>query len=135
MALGGDPVESGLVESLNRPGGNITRMAGVTAELAGKSVEIIRELLPSAHRVVALANAPDPFSKPFLEYIRLAGVATSTAIDSKMIHSVEELQAAFSEMGKERPGAVIVQPSLPSKLSAELGLSTECRFSDARVCR
>jgi putative ABC transport system substrate-binding protein len=87
MALGGDPVESGLVESLNRPGGNITRMAGVTAELAGKSVEIIRALSPSAHRVVALANAPDPFSKPFLEYIRLAGVATSTAIDSKMIHS------------------------------------------------
>src|SRR5262249_13886984 len=120
--LAGDPVETGLVESLNRPGGNITGMAGVTAELAGKSVEIIRELLPSAHRVVALANAPDPFSKPFLEYIRLAGVATSTAIDSKMIHSVEELQAAFSEMGKERPGAVIVQPSLPSKLSAELGL-------------
>ncbi len=76
MALAGDPVETGLVESLNRPGGNITGMAGVTAELAGKSVEIIRELLPSAHRVVALANAPDPFSKPFLEYIRLAGLAT-----------------------------------------------------------
>jgi putative ABC transport system substrate-binding protein len=36
---------------------------------------------------VALANAPDPFSKPFLEYIRLAGVATSTTIDPKMIHS------------------------------------------------
>src|SRR5262249_14803978 len=54
MALAGDPVETGLVESLNRPGGNVTGMAGVTAELAGKSVEIIRELLPSAPRVVAL---------------------------------------------------------------------------------
>jgi putative ABC transport system substrate-binding protein len=122
MALAGDPVGTGLVESLNRPGGNITGMAGVTAELAGKSVEVIRELLPSTHRVVALANAPDPFSKPFLEYIRLAGVATSTTIDPKMIHSAEELEAAFSEMEKERPDAVIVQPSLPSKLSAELAL-------------
>jgi putative ABC transport system substrate-binding protein len=43
MALAGDPVGTGLVESLNRPGGNITGMAGVTAELAGKSVEVIRE--------------------------------------------------------------------------------------------
>jgi putative tryptophan/tyrosine transport system substrate-binding protein len=73
MALAGDPIGTGLIESLNRPGGNITGMAGVTAELAGKSVEVIRELLPSAHRVVALANAPDPFSKPFLEHIRLGG--------------------------------------------------------------
>jgi putative ABC transport system substrate-binding protein len=41
MALAGDPIGTGLIESLNRPGGNITGMAGVTAELAGKSVEII----------------------------------------------------------------------------------------------
>jgi putative ABC transport system substrate-binding protein len=122
MALAGDPVGTGLIESLNRPGGNVTGMAGVTAELAGKSVEAIRELLPSAHRVVALANAPDPFSKPFLGYIRLAGVAASMTIDAKMIYTVEELEAAFSEMENERPDAVIVQPSLPSKLSAELAL-------------
>ena len=121
MALAGDPVGTGLVESLNRPGGNVTGMAGVTAELAGKSVEVIRELLPSARRVAALANAPDPFSKPFLEHIRLGGVATGTTIDAKMIHA-EELEGAFQEMEKERPDAVVVQPSLPSKRSAELAL-------------
>jgi putative tryptophan/tyrosine transport system substrate-binding protein len=123
MALAGDPLGTGLIESLNRPGGNITGMAGVTAELAGKSVEVIRELLPSAHRIVALANAPDPFSKPFLEHIRLGGVATGMTIDAKMIRSGEDLDAAFSEMEKERPDAVIVQPSLPSKRSAELAVS------------
>jgi putative tryptophan/tyrosine transport system substrate-binding protein len=122
MALAGDPIGTGLIESLNRPGGNITGMAGVTAELAGKSVEVIRELLPSAHRVVALANAPDPFSKPFLEHVRLGGVATGTTIEAKMIRGAEGLEAAFSEMEKERPDAVIVQPSLPSKRSAELAL-------------
>ena len=122
MALAGDPVGTGLIESLNRPGGNVTGMAGVTAELAGKSVEVIRELLPSAHRVVALANAPDPFSKPFLEHVRLGGAATGTTIDAKMIRSAVELEAAFSEMERERPDAVIVQPSLPSKRSAELAL-------------
>jgi putative ABC transport system substrate-binding protein len=64
MALAGDPIGTGLVESLNRPGGNITGMAGVTAELAGKSVEIIRKLLPSAHRVVALATFRRKISRP-----------------------------------------------------------------------
>src|SRR5205085_6819359 len=67
MALAGNPVETGLVASLGRPGGNVTGMAGVGAELAGKCVELIQELLPSAHRIAALANAPDPFSKPFVE--------------------------------------------------------------------
>ena len=50
MADVGDPVGTGLVASLARPGRNVTGMAGVTAELAGKSVELIREILPSARR-------------------------------------------------------------------------------------
>ena len=53
MAIVGDPIENGLVESLARPGGNITGMAGIAAELAGNSVQLIREMLPAAHRVVA----------------------------------------------------------------------------------
>jgi putative tryptophan/tyrosine transport system substrate-binding protein len=122
MALAGNPVETGLIESLDRPGGNITGMAGVTAELAGKSVELLREMLPSAHRVAALANAPDPFSKPFVDQIRLAGAATGTIIDAKMIRGTEELEAAFREMEKNPPDAVIVQPSLPSKRTAELAV-------------
>jgi putative ABC transport system substrate-binding protein len=122
MTLAGNPVETGLVESLARPGGNITGMAGVAAELAGKSVELIREMLPSGHRGIALANAPDPFSKPFLEHIRLGGAATGTIIEPKMIHSLTELEAAFLAMETDRPDAVIVQPSLPTKRVAELAV-------------
>jgi putative tryptophan/tyrosine transport system substrate-binding protein len=122
MALAGNPVETGLVESLARPGGNITGMAGVGAELAGKSVELIRDMLPSGHRVVALANAPDPFSKPFVEQIRLGGAATGTIIDPIMINHAAEVEAAFLAMEKNRPDAVIVQPSLPTKRVAELAV-------------
>ena len=53
MADVGDPVGTGLVASLARPGGNITGLSAVTAELAGKSVQFIREMMPSASRVVA----------------------------------------------------------------------------------
>ncbi len=122
MMLVGNPVETGLVESLSRPGGNVTGMAGVGAELAGKTVELIQDMLPSAHRVVALANAPDPFSKPFLERIQLVGTTAGITIDPIMIHRIEDLEAAFPAMEKERPDAVIVQPSLPTKRAAELAV-------------
>jgi putative ABC transport system substrate-binding protein len=123
MALAGNPVETGLVASLDRPGGNVTGMAGAAAELSRKTVELTRELLPSAHRFVALANATDPFSKPFVEYIREGGVATKTAIDAKMIRDATELQAAFDQMAKDRPDAIIVQPSLPRRKVAELAMT------------
>ena len=65
MALAGDPVADGLVDGLNRPGGNVTGMSGVDAELGGKSVELVREMLPTPHRISALANAPDPLRSRF----------------------------------------------------------------------
>ena len=99
-----------------------TGMSNVGAELSGKSVELIRELLPSARRVAALVNAPDPFSKPFLEQIRLGGQATGVTIDAIMIRGAEELEAAFPAMEQKRPDALIVQASLPAKRVAELAL-------------
>ena len=122
MADAGDPVGMGLVASLGRPGGNVTGIAGMTAELSGKIIELIREMLPAARRVTALANATDPFSKPFLEQVQLGGEATGTTINPIKISSREEFEAAFAAMEKERPDAVIVQPSLPSRRAAELAL-------------
>src|SRR5260221_2750670 len=122
MADAGDPVGMGLVASLARPGGKVTGIAGMTAELSGKCIELIREMLPAARRVTTLANSTDPFSKPFLEQIQLGGEATGTTINPIKISSREEFEAAFAAMEKERPDAVIVQPSLPSKRAAELAL-------------
>ena len=122
-ALCGDMVGTGLVDSLARPGGNVTGNSSLTAELSAKTVELIRDIVPSAQRVAALANAPDPFSKSFLNQIQLAGKATGMAIDAIMIHSTEELDAAFPTMERSRSAAVIVQPSLPTKRVAELALS------------
>ena len=122
MAETGDPIGTGLVASLPRPGGNVTGIASVTAELAGKSVQLIRDMLPSARRVTALANASDPFFKPFLEQIELGGKATGTAIHPIKISSSEELETVFAAMEKDRPDAVIVQPSLPTKRVADLAL-------------
>jgi putative tryptophan/tyrosine transport system substrate-binding protein len=122
MADAGDPVGTGLIASLARPGGNITGMAGVTAELAGKSVELVREMMPSARRVAALCNATDPFAKPFLEQIQFGGRAVGVEIEPFMVREGDELDAAFSRLRAGRIDAVIVQPSLPTKRVAELAL-------------
>ena len=119
MAETGDPIGTGLVMSLPRPGGNVTGIASVTAELSGKCVQLIRDMLPSARRVTALANATDSFSKPFLEQIQLGGEA---AIQPIRISNNDEFESAFAAMERDRPDAVIVQPSLPSKRAAELAL-------------
>jgi putative ABC transport system substrate-binding protein len=73
MIGAGDPVGTGLVASLASPGGNITGIAGVTAGLAGKNLEFLKDMLPSLHRAAALCNAPDPFSQPLLRQIQSAG--------------------------------------------------------------
>jgi len=119
----GDPVGTGLVESLSRPGGNVTGISGVVGELSVKLVELAREIMPSARRIAALANVPDPFSKSFLKQLEPAGQATGTSIEPLLIHTPEELDAAFPVMEKSRPDAIIVQPSLPIKRAAELALS------------
>ena len=121
-ALCGDMVGTGLAESLARPARNVTGSTSLGSELGAKIVQLIRDMVPSAHRIAVLVNAPDPFSIPFLKQIQLAAEATGTAIDPIMIHSAEELDAAFPAMERSRPDAVIVQPSLPTKRAAELAL-------------
>ena len=119
----GDMVGTGLVASLARPGGNVTGNSSLNAELAAKTVELIREIVPAAKRVAALANAADPFSTSFLKQLQLAGEATSTLIEPIMIHGTEELDAAFAAMEGRPPDAIVVQPSLPTKRAADLALS------------
>jgi putative tryptophan/tyrosine transport system substrate-binding protein len=133
-ALCGDMIGTGLVENLARPSGNVTGNSSLTSELGAKAIDLIRQMLPSAHRIGALANAPDPFSKSFLKQIQDAGDSAGTAIEPIMIHSAEELDAAFAAMETSRVDAVIVQPSLPTKRIAELALRyripSGCAFRD-----
>jgi putative ABC transport system substrate-binding protein len=122
MADSGDPVGTGLIANLARPGGNVTGMAGVTAELAGKCVELIRQIIPSSTQVAALCNGSDPFSKPFLASVQLGGKAAGVAIKPIMLSSNDQLDAAFSNMSNERINAIVVQPSLPTQRTADLAL-------------
>jgi putative ABC transport system substrate-binding protein len=122
VIMSGDPVGTGLVPNLGRPGGNITGVSLMAAELFGKCVELIHDALPSVRRVAALANGADPFSKPFLGQVQLAGKATGISI-IPIISEPDKVDEAFAALKKENADAVIVQGSLASKRAAELALS------------
>lgn len=113
MAPSGDPVGTGLIASLARPGGNITGLSAATAELAGKSLELIREVLPAANRVAALADPSNPFTKPFLAQIEMAGQVLGYDIKPVMVRGADDYEAAFSAMAGAAIQAVIIQPTLP----------------------
>ncbi|MDP3163086.1 MAG: ABC transporter substrate-binding protein [Reyranella sp.] len=118
----GDAVATGLVTSLARPEANLTGVSTATAELAGKSVELLKEILPAARRIAAIANAPDAFHKPFLEQLERAGSQGGIAIERVMIEREADLEPAFARLGGGAVDAVIVQPSLSVALAASLAL-------------
>src|SRR5262245_34834484 len=70
VVMAGDPIATGLISNLARPGGNLTGMSATAAEAAAKSLELIPEIVPGARRVGALGNADDPFMQPFFEQIQ-----------------------------------------------------------------
>ncbi|HJQ58129.1 MAG TPA: ABC transporter substrate-binding protein [Vineibacter sp.] len=123
MAGAGDPVGSGLVASLARPGGNVTGVAGAAAQLTGKMLEIVRDMMPSLRTVAVLANAADPFTAAFLGEIRRASMALAIETSVHMIGGADELAPVFAGLVVERPDAIVVQPSLPRRIAAELALA------------
>jgi putative ABC transport system substrate-binding protein len=122
VMLAGDPVATGVVASLARPGGNITGVSSTTAALGGKTLELVREALPSAKRVAVLANAADPFARPFLAQLRDAGPQFAMEMRPWIVRGLEAFDAAFAELVHWRPDALVVQPSLPRDRAAALAL-------------
>jgi putative ABC transport system substrate-binding protein len=122
MAPAGDPVGTGLISSLARPGGNITGLSGTSAELYAKTLELIREVLPATRRVAVLVNAADPFSIPFVQQVEDAGRALGITIQTIRVRGVEEFAAAFAAMEQGRADAVLVQGSLSARPALDLAL-------------
>jgi putative tryptophan/tyrosine transport system substrate-binding protein len=120
VTVSGDPVALGLVASLARPGGNITGMSLITAELLGKCVELFRDALPGIRTVAALGNASDPFSKPFFDEVRSVGKATGIETPEVMVNVPDEIDSVLASMKKDGAEAVIVQGSLATQHVASL---------------
>ena len=108
----GDPVSAGLVDSLARPGGNLTGVDGAAAALGAKRVELLREIVPSMKRIAVLLNPADPFNKPFLAQIQASAATLAIGVEP-IAATIADLEPAFAELQARQADTVIVQPSLP----------------------
>jgi len=105
----GDPVANGLVASLARPGGNVTGLSVQGDELAGKRIEILREVVPSLRRVAILANVGNPFSVVELGEVQAAARTLNLEFDTLEIRRAEDITHAFEAI-KGRAEALYVCP-------------------------
>jgi putative ABC transport system substrate-binding protein len=110
FSIGADPVEIGLVTSLNRPGGNITGFSSMNVELAPKRFGLLHELLPQAGRAFVLANSSNPVADVFIRDVRAAATAVGWQIEVLTANTVSEINAAFSSLAQKSTAAVLVTP-------------------------
>jgi putative ABC transport system substrate-binding protein len=111
MAAVADPVGSGLVASLGRPGGNVTGLTALSTELAGKRLQLVRELLPKATRVAVLAYHGTSATPLFLDQMRAAAQQMGVQLVVQEVNEAGDLPGAFTAMQRERAQALIVQIS------------------------
>ena len=113
---GGDPVQLGLVASLNRPGGNITGISFIQAELGAKRLGLLRELRPAATRIAVLADTKWPTIERFVSDVRAAASASGQQIEVLYVGSEREIEPLqrSSNVGLARWLAVLAGSSCPN---------------------
>jgi putative tryptophan/tyrosine transport system substrate-binding protein len=107
----GAPLQLRAINSLARPGGNVTGLSAMDAEIGGKRVQLLRELIPNLSRIAVLAttSTTSQFGPPFVEDLRLAATSAGFGFEPILIGGSSEFRSAFAEMGKANVQAVVVQ--------------------------
>jgi putative tryptophan/tyrosine transport system substrate-binding protein len=108
LAVSGDPVGTGLVASLARPGGNITGLSMISPDLAGKRLELLKEAAPKIGRVGVLWDALVPDNTLDFKTTQFAAQALGLKLQSLEVRSPEGLEGAFSIAAKQRLDALVV---------------------------
>jgi len=110
MSLVNDPVGSGLVASLARPGGNVTGLTIMSPDLVGKQLALLKEVVPKVSRVALLRHPDNPASVAQLREAEAAAQALGVRLQTLEARSPQEIDGAFAAMTRERAGALLVIP-------------------------
>ena len=126
----GDPVVSGLVSSLARPGGNLTGVAGFGPELSGKRLEIIKEVVPGLSRIAVLTDPSNVAGTATLRETEVAAKSLGLTLQVYKVGTADELKNAFTSMRKNRSSALLVNhdPTLTAQREYILGFVQESRL-------
>ncbi len=106
LAVAGDPVGSGLVASLARPGGNITGLSILAPELGGKRLQLLKEALPALSRVAVLWNPANPLNRAVWAETEAAARVLGLQLQSLEVRGPDEFAGAFEAAARGRPGAL-----------------------------
>jgi putative tryptophan/tyrosine transport system substrate-binding protein len=109
MVQGGDPVGSGFVASLARPGGNITGLATLRPELSGKRLELLKEVVPRLSHVALFASSASPEHAQVLKEAELAAGVLGVKLQSLDIRSPKDFETSFQAALKWRAEAILVR--------------------------
>src|SRR5258708_5976190 len=107
FATGADPVDLGLVASLNRPGGNITGVTSLNSDVAAKRLGLLRELVPRTARYFALINPTSALAKPYTNDLEAGAASLGIRVDLLRASTEQEIDAAFARL-PQQPGNVLV---------------------------
>jgi putative ABC transport system substrate-binding protein len=107
VTVSADPVRNGFVASLARPGGNITGLANLTPELAGKRLELLKEIVPQISRVAVIWNPDDPGSELRMRETETAARSLGIKIQSVEVRGPNDLEKAFFAIKTAQAGGVI----------------------------
>jgi putative ABC transport system substrate-binding protein len=111
MANDGDPVGSGVVASLAHPGGNVTGLSNFSAEICGKRLELLREIVPKVSRVAVLGTSTEPGNALAMRAMELAARALGVQLQEVDVADPKDLEAGFRAATKGRAEALLVLSS------------------------
>jgi putative ABC transport system substrate-binding protein len=108
MVAVGDPIGTGLVPSLARPGGNLTGLSSIAPDLEGKRLELLRDVVPTLSHVAIFFNSLNPFHVASMRQARVAAQTLGIKLQQHDIRKSEDLDGAFAAIRKERPDALLI---------------------------
>jgi putative ABC transport system substrate-binding protein len=111
MTQASDPVASGFVASLARPGGNVSGLSRLAPEISGKRLELLKEIVPKLSRLAVLGTSTSPGNAQELREVELAAGALGVKLQSLDVLAPKDIETAFRTAAKERSDAVLMNVS------------------------
>jgi len=111
MGFHNDPIGSGMVASLARPGGNVTGLSTLAPEITGKQLDLLQEIVPKLSRVAILGNSTDPGNPQVQRETERAAIAVGVQYQYADVRSPEDIESAFRKASNGHADAVLALPS------------------------
>jgi putative ABC transport system substrate-binding protein len=130
MAPAGAPLQTGFIASLARPGGNVTGLSGMDAELGGKRLQLLHEIIPNLTCVAVLAStvATDPYGQVFVQDFQSAAMQAGLRLEPLMVDGPDDFENAFAKMHEANAQAVVIQPLFDQYRTTILEFATKYRL-------